>query len=71
MQVVVNGKERDLPALNSAATVADLIGALDLKADRVALEHNGAIVSRDAWSNTAIHSGDKFEVVHFVGGGSR
>lgn len=69
MQVVINGKERDLPHLASAATIADLIGALELKGDRIALEHNGNIVRRDAWAATAIHSGDKFEIVHFVGGG--
>ncbi|HET7102058.1 MAG TPA: sulfur carrier protein ThiS [Terriglobia bacterium] len=47
----------------------DLIGALELKGDRVALEHNGTIVRRDAWAATSINSGDKFEIVHFVGGG--
>lgn len=69
MQVVINGKERDFPSLSSQATVMDLIGALELKGDRVALEHNGAIVRRDAWAATSIQSGDKFEIVHFVGGG--
>jgi sulfur carrier protein len=69
MKVVINGTERDFEALSSGATVADLISALELKGDRIALEHNGAIVRRDAWTNTAIHTGDKFEIVHFVGGG--
>jgi sulfur carrier protein len=69
MQVVINGKERDFPALPPQATVADLIGALQLKGDRVALEHNGIIVRRDAWPTASIHSGDKFEIVQFVGGG--
>jgi thiamine biosynthesis protein ThiS len=67
MQVIINGKERDFPALSS---VADLIAALDLKSDRVALEHNGTIVRRDTWHDTPIQSGDKFEIVHFVGGGN-
>jgi len=70
MQLVINGTERDFPTLPSNATVADLIAALELKGDRVALEHNGAIVRRDAWPGTSIRSGDKFEIVHFVGGGS-
>ena len=69
MQVVINGKERDFASLPSEATVMDLIGALELKGDRVALEHNGAIVRRDAWAATPIQPGDKFEIVHFVGGG--
>jgi sulfur carrier protein len=70
MQVVVNGKEREFPSLAEAATVSQFIEALELKSDRVALEQNGIIVRREAWSNTAIHSGDKFEIVHFVGGGT-
>ena len=70
MELVINGKERDFPSLPAAATVADLIAALCLKGDRIALEHNGAIVRRDAWPTTAVHSGDKFEIVHFVGGGN-
>jgi sulfur carrier protein len=70
MQIVINGKERDFPSLPPVATVTDLIGALELKGDRIALEHNGNIVRRDAWPTTPIHSGDTFEIVHFVGGGS-
>ena len=69
MQLVINGRERDFPALSSASKISDLITALELKTDRVALEHNGAIIRRDAWPETRINSGDKFEVVHFVGGG--
>lgn len=69
MQVVINGKERDFPLLGPIATVMDLIGALELKGDRVALERNGAIVRRDAWAATPIQDQDKFEIVHFVGGG--
>lgn len=71
MQFVINGKERDFSALPTAPTIADLLHALQLKGDRVALEHNGAIVRRDDWSGTAIKAGDKFEIVHFVGGGCR
>ena len=70
MRLVINGKERDFSSLPATATIMDLIGALDLKGDRVALEHNGTIVRRDAWAATSIESGDKFEIVHFVGGGA-
>lgn len=71
MRIVVNGRERNLPALSAAATVQDLVGALELKSDRVAIEHNGVIVRREAWAAAAVHEGDKFEIVHFVGGGYR
>ena len=70
MNLLINGQPRDFPNLSSGATVQDLLTALALKADRIAVEHNGAIVSRNGWPATPISDGDKFEIVHFVGGGS-
>ncbi|HEX3985546.1 MAG TPA: sulfur carrier protein ThiS [Acidobacteriaceae bacterium] len=69
MDLVINGQPRSFPALLADATLLDLLNALALKADRIALEHNGSIVSRPAWPATAIADGDRFEIVHFVGGG--
>lgn len=69
MHVVINGNAREFPDLSSPAVVADLIRALELKGDRIAIEHNGTIVRRPAWDDTPIAEGDRFEVVHFVGGG--
>jgi thiamine biosynthesis protein ThiS len=40
-----------------------------LKVDRIAVEHNGQIVQRARWADTPVASGDRLEVVHFVGGG--
>ncbi|HTV03960.1 MAG TPA: sulfur carrier protein ThiS [Acidobacteriaceae bacterium] len=70
MQIVINGSERDFPSLSESSTVADLIPALELKTDRVAIEQNGTIVRRNDWPSTPVRPGDKFEVVHFVGGGT-
>jgi thiamine biosynthesis protein ThiS len=68
MYFLVNGQERDFSDLPSA-TLADLIAKLGLKDDRVAVEHNGSIVPRSDWPQTTLASGDKLEIVHFVGGG--
>ena len=65
----INGQPRELD-LSNPATLADVLEALSIKADRVAVEHNGAIVSRSAWSQTEVASGGRLEIVHFVGGGS-
>jgi sulfur carrier protein len=46
-----------------------LIASLELKADRVAVEHNGQIVPRAEWPTTMVERSDKLEIVHFVGGG--
>lgn len=70
MKLLINGQVRLFPELESDATVQDLLNALALKADRIAVEHNGSIVSRTAWAATSVCEGDKFEIVHFVGGGS-
>lgn len=67
--VQMNGNRRDLPDLEAPVTLALLIEALQLKADRVAVELNGEIAPRTAWARSMVNSGDKLEIVHFVGGG--
>ena len=43
---------------------------LGLKSDRIAVELNGEIVPRSTWNETGISTGDRIEIVHFVGGGA-
>lgn len=66
MTLQINGEQRDFP---DGLTVAALVAQLGMKADRVAVELNLEIVSRSNWDTTTLKSGDKLEVVHFVGGG--
>jgi len=70
LKVTINGQSRVFEELAAGASVVDLVAALGLKGDRVALELNGEIASRMAWGETKLADGDKVEVVHFVGGGS-
>ncbi len=70
MRLILNGQTRELEELNEADTIADLVKMLAMQADRVALEHNGEIVSRENWKKTVLSSGDRIEIVHFVGGGT-
>ena len=69
LTLVLNGQPRLFPDLLPLTTLDILIDDLGLKGDRVAIEHNGAIVPRTAWSATSLHENDRLEVVHFVGGG--
>lgn len=69
MQVIINGNEREFPELADGAKLGELVVLLGLKGDRVAVEHNGAIVARAAWDSSPLNAGDKLEIVHFVGGG--
>jgi thiamine biosynthesis protein ThiS len=67
MKLQINGEEK---RFDSPLTLAALIEGMGMKADRVAVELNRDIVSRDRWAETALSDGDKLEIVHFVGGGS-
>jgi sulfur carrier protein len=70
VDLLINGQPRTFTDLSAGATLQDLLNALGLKPDRIAVEHNGSIVSRPAWPSTPIAEHDKFEIVHFVGGGA-
>jgi thiamine biosynthesis protein ThiS len=69
MEIVLNGQPREVSLDPEAATVDALTAALGMKADRVAVERNGEIVRRAEWAATPVRNGDRFEIVHFVGGG--
>jgi thiamine biosynthesis protein ThiS len=50
-------------------TVRKLLGFLNVKADRVAVELNRSIVRKADWEATVVASGAQIEIVQFVGGG--
>ena len=66
MKLFVNGEEMQF---DGVATLAEMVERLGMKGDRVAVELNREIVSRAQWNETALHEGDRLEIVHFVGGG--
>ncbi|HEX3940788.1 MAG TPA: sulfur carrier protein ThiS [Acidobacteriaceae bacterium] len=69
MQLFINGQAREFPQLAPGAFLHHLIDALELKGDRIAVEHNGVILPRGEWDQRKLANGDKVEIVHFVGGG--
>jgi sulfur carrier protein len=69
LMVILNGQDRTFEDLASPVPLDQVIGRMDLKADRIAVEHNGEIAHRDSWSEVRVSSGDRLEIVHFVGGG--
>ncbi len=66
LAITVNGERRTAA---DGATVADLLQELNLPAGRVAIERNLEILPRPQWTETPIQPGDRYEIVHFVGGG--
>ncbi len=69
LQITLNGQAREFP-IGSGALVSDLLLHLELKSDRIAVEQNGTILPRALWAATTVADGDRFEIVHFVGGGA-
>jgi len=67
MQITLNGESRDITA---GMTVADLLRDIGIEPRKVAVERNLEIVSKSSYDTTPVEDGDRFEIVHFIGGGS-
>ncbi|HXZ20545.1 MAG TPA: sulfur carrier protein ThiS [Candidatus Acidoferrales bacterium] len=66
MQIQLNGEGREVP---EGLNVTALLEHLGLNPARVAIERNLEILPRGQWQATTVAAGDRFEIVHFVGGG--
>ncbi len=66
----LNGQNRTFESLQTPTPLDQVVQELGLKADRVAVELNGEIAPRSSWPGTSVQTGDRLEVVHFVGGGA-
>ncbi len=71
LNIQINGNQRSFPQWTAPVELSQLIDSLELKGDRIAVEHNGEIAPRTAWPTIKVQTGDRLEIVHFVGGGSR
>ena len=66
LAIRVNGEERRVPA---GVSIAGMLCGLGLDPLRVAVERNLEVVPRSTLDTVRVEDGDRFEVVHFVGGG--
>ncbi len=64
-ELAVNGKSRT----STASTLEELLNELQLAGIPLVVELNGAIIRQNAFAETALASGDRLELVRFVGGG--
>ncbi len=64
--ITVNGEQKQVP---QGLNIPRLLEQLGIRADRVAIERNLNILPKNLWQETIVASGDRFEIVHFVGGG--
>lgn len=66
MKIVINGEEREVL---EGLTVTALLDELGIQKERVAVELNLDIVSKDRFADTVLKDRDRVEIVSFVGGG--
>jgi len=62
----VNGKQVEL---DGPTPLLGYLEKLGVSPRAVAVEHNGVIVERDAYSTVTLDAGDAVEIVRMVGGG--
>lgn len=69
MQVLkINGIEKQFPD-GIPKTLIELLKQLDIHQATVVAEINGKIITRQDFSQTQLSSGQRIELVRFVGGG--
>lgn len=66
IQLVVNGKAKDVPA---GLTVAAFIASLGLDAARTLVELDGEPLGRRSFGDTKLVAGARIEIAQMVGGG--
>ena len=66
VSIVLNGEHR---VVGAGLSVAGLLRNLGLEPGMVVVERNREILARDTLGAVPVEDGDRFELVHFVGGG--
>ncbi|MFG2052185.1 sulfur carrier protein ThiS [Micromonospora sp. NPDC048935] len=66
MELTVNGAGRSVPG---EVSVADLVRDVAPQPRGVAVAVNGEVVPRAGWATTALHDGDRVEVLTAAQGG--
>ncbi|OIO36206.1 MAG: hypothetical protein AUJ72_06015 [Candidatus Omnitrophica bacterium CG1_02_46_14] len=67
LTIQLNGEKR---SFGEARSLAALLQDLSIPKEKVVIEVNGDIISKDQWERRILQDGDEVEIVHFVGGGS-
>jgi sulfur carrier protein len=66
IMIILNGKEKEQ---YSDLSLTELLQREGYDIRKIAVEINGEIISKSIYNETKVKSGDKVEVVSFVGGG--
>ena len=66
IRIVINGEARSVA---HGQSISELLRALEIAPERVAVELNRRIVKPGEWADTLVAEGAEVEIVQFVGGG--
>lgn len=66
ISIQLNGEPRQV---DDGLSVAALLQQLDIRAQRVVVEHNMRILRAEDFETALVADGDELEVLQFVGGG--
>ena len=69
MDLKINGEMRSVPGAMNPVALSEILSALSVRKDLVAVALNDFIVPRAQWDHTLVCARDRVEIVHFVGGG--
>lgn len=67
MKLTVNGKNEIVS--DEVRTIVDLLAALNIPREQVAVMLNGDVIRRADHEQTELHDGDTVEIITIVGGG--
>ena len=67
MDLIINGEKREFE--DSIKNIELLLDHQSAKKEKTAVELNGVIMDQKKWKSAELKSGDKLEIVTFVGGG--
>ena len=65
-KIQLNGKK---VVIKSNFSLFDLLKKYKLTNKKIAIEHNGAIISKTNYKKKNLKNDDRIEIVHFIGGG--
>jgi len=65
-KIQLNGKK---VVIKTSYSIFDLLKKYKLSNKKVAVEHNGVIISKASFKKKYLKNNDKIEIVHFIGGG--
>ena len=67
VEILLNGKKENIL---KPTTIKDFIQAKGWEPDRIVVEINLEILSKDAWAEVILKENDHVEILGFVGGGT-